>query len=310
MAAAIAPVPLVVTLPAGPAIAEDPLLLPAAHPLVAATARLDWQPAPAVAGMPPQVSAPLYQVVYAFGARCKTSPAPADQAAARNASVFTLRLTGGAWSRILFQLHASGLGLDPTAPPYVTVAHIRDAVSKLTLTNPLDMLVVAADWAPSPGLAAPGGAGAGPVRLRRHLAEIAFLRVDIPSLEIRTGPRATNAPWAAISLLAGALGPVGTNAARLAGYPTSTATVAAAELRGTSTAGDAVLSSALRQTLVGALLPPELHPHSADATTVFEELRDGLTYRANDAGRQMVEESRAYFLAPWCGLAPLRASGP
>ena len=100
-----------------------------------------------------------------------------------------------------------------------------DSVSKLTLINPPDLLVVAADWAASPALAAPGGAGAGPARLRRHLAEISFLSVDIPGLEIRTGPRAAKEPWAAISLLVGALGPVGTNAARLAGYPASTATV-------------------------------------------------------------------------------------
>ena len=64
-----------------------------------------------------------------------------------------------------------------------------------------------------------------------------------------------------------------------------------------------ILSSALRKTLVGAMLPAELCPHAADATTVFEELRDGLLYRETDAGRHAVEESRAYFLAPWCGYA-------
>ena len=60
----------------------------------------------------------------------------------------------------------------------------------------------------------------------------------LPDLEIVDGARASTAPWSAIALLSGALGPVGTNAARLAAYPQSTATVVAAEIRGPRTASD------------------------------------------------------------------------
>ena len=113
------------------------------------------------------------------------------------------------------------------------------------------------------------------------------------------GARASTAPWSAIALLSGALGPVGTNAARLAAYPQSTATIVAAEIRGLRTASDAVLSASLKEVVVGSLLPRSLRSHKSTPLLVLGELRAGLNYRSSSTGRQAVEESRVYLAAPW-----------
>ena len=303
---AAAPVPIAVLAPAAP-VFNNPLQLPAGHPLVAATANcIDWQIMPQVGGLAPHVSAPNHVMLHVFGIRFKFSPAPADEAVARTKSLFTLNFTAATWSRLLFQLHSSGLGLNQAAS-YPTVPHVHDAISKLTLLNPLDLNILAADWLASPALAALAGGAAAAVLQRSNLAEIRFLSVPLPDLEIVDGARAFTAPWAAISLLSGALGPVGTNAARLSSYPLGTATVVAAEIRGLLTASDAVLSASLKEVVVGALLPLSLRSHKSTPQLVLGELRAGLSYSSGSAGRQAVEEARVYLTAPWyCPAHPTR----
>ena len=102
-----APGPIAVLVPAAP-VFNDPLQLPAGHPLVVATGGcIDWQLAPAVAGLGPHVSAPNHVMLHVFGIRFKFSPAPADDAVARTKNLFTLRFSAATWNRLLFQLHLS-----------------------------------------------------------------------------------------------------------------------------------------------------------------------------------------------------------
>ena len=164
---------------------------------------------------------------------------------------------------------------------------------------------MAADWLASPAFVSPGG-GAAAAAARARYNEILYLAVPLPDLEISNGVRARTAPWSAIALLSGALGSVGTNASRLLPYPQATVAVVADVVRGTRAgAGDAVLSSSLREVLVSALLPPALRAHVPTPALLLGEIRDGLAYRQSTAGRQSVEESRVHYASTWyCPTSP------
>ena len=297
-----APAPLVpVVVPAAalnnPLFDEDPVYLPAGHSLVAATSTfIQWQPVAAAANAPPQqVAAPFFALLYAFGIRCKVSPLPADLTAARAVNPFTMRFQAACWSRVLSELCASGLA--PPGVMYDNVAELHVIIGDLVLQNPNSLLITANDWNAAPALASPGAAAA-QAAARARFEQISFLgAAPIPSLEIAAGPRARKAPWAAISLLAGALGPVGRNLARFAAG--SPAVLVAATIRGESTASDVVLASSLRQVLVGSLLSAPYRSHSVDQASLFAELQAGLRYQRSDADKAAVEEQRIYYARPW-----------
>ena len=299
MAAPAPLVPVVVpaAAPGNPLFDEDPVYLPAGHSLVAATSTfIQWQPVAAAANAPPQqVAAPFFALLYAFGIRCKVSPLPADLAAARGINPFTMRFQAACWSRVLSELCASGLA--PPGVMYNNVAELHVLIGDLVLQNPNSMLITANDWNAAAQLTSPGAAAA-QAAARARFDQIAFLgAASIPSLEITAGPRARKAPWAAISLLAGALGPVGRNAARFAAGAPSV--LVAAIIRGESTAADAVLASILPQVLVGSLLSAPYRSHSVDQAGLFAELVAGLRYQRSDADKAAVEEHRIYYARPW-----------
>jgi len=106
---------------------------------------IDWQPAAAVAGLAPHMTAPKHILLHVFGTRFKFSPAPADLAAARNRNTFTLRFSGAAWSRLLMQLHSSGLGLNPAvrgavAPPRYLAVHMAQSRSPMITSERCSLL--------------------------------------------------------------------------------------------------------------------------------------------------------------------------
>ena len=275
---------------------EDPVCLPSAHPLVAATgAFMDWQPMPAALNPIAHVSAPFYKCLFAFGIRFKVSPIPANQLAARAINIFTARFQSAFWSRVLSELHASGLAQPGVT--YNTVAELHVVISALTLQNPNALDITANDWNAAPALTPPGAAPA-QANARARFNEISFLAAaPITSLEITTGPRARSSPWAAISLLAGALGPIGRNHLRLA--DASPTLIMASELRGDSTAQNAVLAAQLRQLLVSSLLPFVYRAHTADYEAVGSELQAGLRYRRSEDEKSAVEEQRIHHIRPW-----------
>ena len=280
-----------------PAFDDDPVYLPGGHPLVTATSSfMSWQPVAAAAGaQAQQVSAPFHVLLYALGIRFKVSPLPADVAAARAINIFTLRFTAAYWTRALSELCASGLA--PPGTTYDNVAELHSVISGLVIQNPIMLNITANDWNASAAFASPGAAPA-QAAARARFAEVAFLSVaPITALEISVGPRAQNAPWAAIALLAGALGPVGRNHYRFAASGASV--LVAAEIRGNSTAQDVVLASSLRQVLVNAILPSPFRSHSPDQASVLGEFRAGLQYRTSDDAKAAVEEERISYIGSW-----------
>ena len=297
--AAAAPVVLVITPAAAannPFPDEDPVCLPSAHPLVTATsAFMDWQPMPAAFNPIAHVFAPFYKLLFAFGIRFRVSPIPANQVAARAINIFTARFQATFWSRALSELHASGLAQPGVV--YATVAELHVVIAALTLQNPNALHITANDWNAAPALTSPGAAPAH-ANARARFKEISFLSAaPITSLEITTGPRARSSPWAAVSLLAGALGPIGRNHLRLA--DASPTLIMASQLRGDSTAQDAVLAAQLRQLLVSSILPSVYRAHTADYEAVGSELLAGLRYRQSEDEKSAVEEERIHHIHPW-----------
>ena len=298
MAAAAPLVPVLVPAPApnNPFLDEDPVLLPAGHSLVAATgAFMDWQVAPAAHNPAAHVAVPLYKLLFAFGTRFKVSPIPADQAAARAVNIFRARFNAAFWSRVLSELCTSGLAQPGVA--YETVAELHVVISALPLQNPNALNITAVDWDLAPALTSPGNAAAQAGALARF-NEISFLAAaPLVSLEISSGPRARTSPWAAITLLAGALGPIGRNFLRLA--DASPALIMASELRGDSTAQNAVLAAQLKPLLVSSILPAVYRAHAADYAAVGSELQAGLRYRRSEDEKSAIEEERIHYVRSW-----------
>ena len=256
---------------------------------------MDWQAAPAIPNQAANVTVPLYKLLFAFGIRLKVSPIPADQAAARTVNIFRARFNAAFWSRVLSELCASGLAQPGVA--YDTVAELHVVIAALPLQNPNALNITAVDWDLAPALTSPGNAAAQAGALARF-NEISFLAAaPLVSLEITSGPRARASPWAAIALLAGALGPIGRNPLRLA--DASPTLIMASELRGDSTAQNAVLAAQLKQLLVSSILPAIYRAHTADYAAVGSELQAGLRYRRSEDEKSAIEEERVHYISPW-----------
>ena len=136
-----APPPLVVTcvLTGAP---DEPAMLPTAHPLVVNTPFLDWVAVPATAGGIAQASLTKWQFVAEFGARCSLSQQPADLPAARNLNVFSLCISGAAWTRILTEYVTSG-ALGIVASNY---HEFQEALRALVIINPQELILTPADF--------------------------------------------------------------------------------------------------------------------------------------------------------------------
>ncbi len=148
--------PIVVSVPLAPATPDTPVILLAADPLVAGTAFLRWQPAPAGAAGEARVQLSTFQMVRAFASRCSVSRVPGDLAAARTISILTLRFAETFWSRILTELVGSGL----LARPLGTSRELLERISSLAIANPGELLVIAADLSAAEAFAIPGRAAA------------------------------------------------------------------------------------------------------------------------------------------------------
>ena len=89
---------------------------------------MDWQPMPAALNPIAHVSAPFYKFLFAFGIRFKVSPIPANQLAARAINIFTARFQSAFWSRVLSELHASGLAQPGVTYNTVAELHVVGAI--------------------------------------------------------------------------------------------------------------------------------------------------------------------------------------
>ncbi len=291
MAAVAAPLPVIpVQVPVHPRPADTPVYLPDDDLLVVATPFLPWQAAPAVgAGGPTRASLATYQMVKAFGTRCKVSRLPADLTAARAAHLLNLCLTAGFWSRVLTAIRDAGLANG------IPIADIRGLRARLRGLNipPNQLLVVAADWSLAPAFVIPQGAGAAALATRASLTDIRFLSLaSIPLLEQNEDPVE---PWAIIGELAGAFGAVLTQAARA--DEIGTLQTAAAHLKAYQprVIADGPLATGLRTFVANNQLPVLLRSASLDSVDLADDLLDGLRYRAE---RAAVEEKRIHLLTP------------
>ena len=149
---------VVVTSPAGAPTPESPIWLQANESIVTDTQQfIDWHPAPADPAGAARVSIDTFQAVKAFMSRCKLSRNPADMAAAAVINVLTIRFENAFWSRLLTELKASGV----FANTLTELGGLLDSIGAATITNPVNLEVVAADWRMTQAFAmGPGGAGA------------------------------------------------------------------------------------------------------------------------------------------------------
>ena len=264
-------------------------MLDANDDLVAGTPFLDWQPAAPAVGVP-QVTLNHGDALGAFSLRFKLSRTPADVMAFTPISILQLRLSGACWSRTLTVVRDGGL----LARGLTTVTGLHDYIADLIV--PANAFAIgAADLQPAPVLG--GGANAAH---RAVLDRIKYLNmVNVGALEITRGANATKAPWILIAKLAGSIGGVFTQAAKIRS-PSNLLSVAEA-IRDGSTGGasDGALAGNLRTNLQRISLPKFLRAHGVTSDEQSEELVDAIAYRGTTQERISVEIKRIDLVSPW-----------
>jgi len=306
-----------------------PVAIPASHPLALGTAFLGWvATVGAGPGGPSLVSLHTSQMLAAFGARLVCSKAPADLPAADKVNLLNIGLTGTAWTRILNEYVGSGL----LGASMSSRAELASRLTSISLVNPQNLYITAADWqlgedstaAPgAPGTAAVPAAPPAPAigrRGQRGYRPAVPGTPAVPAVPAAPGRPPLDpalhfltlvhifeletegaAPWSALAYLAGALGPVLTQAER--NRPGSQAQFVARALAagahrhfGTSTSDDHSLASNLRDYLlvIAHALPSEFLSSGFAPLSLRAEFRDAIVYVRDADGRRSVEEARIF----------------
>ncbi|KAL1496845.1 hypothetical protein AB1Y20_014431 [Prymnesium parvum] len=122
---------------------QQPVAIPASHPLALGTAFLGWAPAPfGGPGGAALVSLGTGQMLAVFRARLSCAKTPADIPAADKVNPLTIGLTGAAWTRILNEYLGSGLLRVSTH----SRADLISRLNSLSIVNPQHLQVSTADW--------------------------------------------------------------------------------------------------------------------------------------------------------------------
>jgi hypothetical protein len=129
-----APPPVDVTLPPGPVSPFSPILVDANDAVVTNLAIV----AVGNVGGVPRVSLTQGEALCAFGIKCKLDRSPADPLAMGPINILTLRLTTGAWSRILTAVRDNGLAAR-------NVRVLEELHEYMRMSVPL-VAVTAIDW--------------------------------------------------------------------------------------------------------------------------------------------------------------------
>ena len=275
-----------------PQTREGWVIMDAASPAVTTTAFLPWQPAAAAAGAPPQLQMTTVQFTISFGARCSIARLPADQAAARAATVVRIRFNGAFWSRVLQELNAAGLF---AAGLFTDFRSMQLSMLQLALPNPVNLQIAAGDWQLGQDFVLPAGAGAAAVARRQLLAPTRFVAlVNVTMLE-STG----ESPLRPLLDLMGVLGPCLTQASRE--LEAATFQVAARELRDAMSGGssiDGTLAAKLPDFLTTRLepFPNQLRAVTLDESTLLSEFLDILEYSKTRLSKSNVEQKRVMLL--------------
>lgn len=157
-----------------PVNSEGRISFPSDAALVEATSMLDWQIE--VGAAPPRVYMAHFQMLYyAFSTRCDLPRSPADMAATRTRTIFTMCLTNAAWVRILTELVDSRL-ID-AIEERDTLAEYKEAMASLSPIQPSNLQITAGAWSPVESFDAP----AVPTRAGRR-------RAAVPGMPASPGP--------------------------------------------------------------------------------------------------------------------------
>ena len=196
-------------------------------------------------------------------------------------------LSAGAWSRILTAVRDNGLNTRTIAVLDELHSYIRDHV-------PI-VVVATADMLPAPVL----GVGTNAAQ-RQLVAQIRYVGLaNLASLEINTGALALTAPWTVICKLAGAIGAVGTQAARMVETAPVQAVAEVIRTHGAGGATDAAMAFQLRSNVMRAVLPKVLRAPNVTSGEQCEELADSFVYKASESDRRAIEQKRLDFIAHW-----------
>ena len=270
----------------GPASPSNPILVDANDPVVAQLSWLPWDPHAAVGGVP-RMALEHSEALLAFAVKCKLDRNPAVLAAMAPINTLTLRLSAGAWSRILTAVRDNGLNTRTIAVLDELHSYIRDHV-------PI-VIVATADMLPAPAL----GVGTNAAQ-RQLVAQIRYVGLaNLASLEINTGALALTAPWTVICKLAGAIGAAGTQAARMVETAPVQAVAEVIRTHGAGGATDAAMAFQLRSNVMRAVLPKVLRAPNVTSGEQCEELADSFVYKASESDRRAIEQKRLDFIAHW-----------
>ena len=280
------------------------------------TPMLGWEPAPTAAHAD-RVMLLESTCCKAFLSRSAPAPGAAARHAASTASVLEFILGEAAWTRILSEIVASGMGDALDEAGAMTFTDFLTVFATTVFPSPDQLQLDANDYELSESFdipAQPGRAGRGRGRggaiaavpavhgpdILRPLSLCSFLRFY-----------ESNAVPQFFDLFA-ALGPCTTRAQRLleasslhalAGHLNS---ILASPSFGAATDGSR--SMAMPSLLRRSVLPPHLRCHGTEALELFEEQRDALTFHLGDSERAAVTAARLDFLSRT--LSSWRMCGP
>ena len=317
-----------------------PVIFPAGHPLVLATAFLEWIDVPAV---PVAVTTTLStsQVLRAFGRRLRFPSNPLQQPA-NIPGPLQLAFTAAAWIKYIQELLDSGL---LAAGPFGSLPELDDAIDGLTILSVANLTVLGPDLfygEPTVAVAAVAARAAQPARPAVRAGRGAARRPAVPAVPAvaavagrpaldpqlqlfdtnHTGLTVLQleihgvAPWATICFLAGALGPCLTQAARNAGGSAARLTanslitgigqrfgVAAADLF--AVCGElAEFLESLCTTMPYPFRAPNVRTNFLRA-----ELRDSVIYCQSRENRTRVETDRIQMISARCDATFARIAG-
>ena len=290
--------PVAVALPAGPLDSSLPILVDANEPLVAATPFIPWAPVPAAAGAGAQVSMTFAQACRCFISRCSVGPLPADITAARAATAFRLRFSGAFWSRVLTELRDSGL----FAVLIPSLRLLDEKRRSLDIGNPVNLLVVAADWLLTADFTLPTGAGAASVARRAVMTPMRFINL-VNAVTLQQGQPE---PFQRLADLVCYLGSCGTSPAREdeSGLPRAAA-ACLREAGGSAAMADGVRARAVPTLLDRIRLPTALRSMSLNEDDLGMELVDGIAFRSSAASKDNIIEQRIQCLGDRSVVPPL-----
>ena len=262
---------------------------------VSRTPFLPWQPMAAAGAAAQQRSRiTTLQFARAFGTRCSISRVPADLAAAQGASVVRVRFNGPFWTRVLTELAASGFFV---AGLFANLREMLEALTRLALQNPQQLLITAADWSLGQDFVIPAGAGGAAAARRQLLLPTRFISLVTADMLELSPPSPT--PLKVLFDLLGFLGPCLTQASRE--QEVSTFQAAARKLRAAVDSGNSVdgtLATDLFGYLEGQLeaFPDQLRSVALDETSLRSELTDILDFTRSALHKTNTEQKRVKLL--------------